>query len=200
MTSDLSGSRPQAEREPRHRLFFALWPDETMRDALAHSVRKAVRASGGRPVAADKLHVTLAFLGAVPESRLTALADAARAASRERPRVAPLLELPLERLEYWTGPSLLCVLPEQPPPGVTALAQRLLERLAAAGFAPDLKPFRPHVTVARKVTRATPSLAMRSAVWRLSGFALIESRTLESGSVYSVVQSFPLVGNDSTEK
>ena len=41
------------------RLFFALWPDEVQRCALEHNAAKAVRHSGGRPVAAANLHVTL---------------------------------------------------------------------------------------------------------------------------------------------
>ena len=43
-----------------HRLFFALWPDDATRARLA----QAARQWSHRPVADDKLHMTLHFLGA----------------------------------------------------------------------------------------------------------------------------------------
>lgn len=180
----------QAAREPGRRLFFALWPNEPMRAALAQATRKAVRASGGRPVPAASLHITLAFLGWVPERRLAELAplarEAARAASGET------LELRFDRLEHWRAAQLLCVLPAAAPATLAQLAQGLKGRLTACGFAPDLKPFRPHVTVARKVLRPPRSLAMHPLLWLFAGFALIESRTEPSGALYSVVESYPL--------
>ena len=72
------------------------------------------------------------------------------------------------------------------------LAQVLVAEAAAAGFSPDLKPFRAHVTVARKVARAARSSEMRRVLWSFDAFALIESRTLPGGPVYSVVESFVL--------
>ena len=170
------------------RLFFALWPDEAMREALVHACRKDVRSSGGRPVPPSNLHLTLAFLDSVPESRLAQLVEVGRAAGGRCPGT---IEVRLERLEHWPGPRLLCVLPGEPSGPAGTLAQGLVEQLSAAGFSPDIKPFRPHVTVARKVMHAS-SLRMQPVVWRFGTFVLVESRTLESGPVYSVVESFPL--------
>lgn len=183
---------PPAEAAPREaarRLFFALWPDETMRQTLAQATRKAARASGGRPVPADNLHVTLAFLGSVPERRLPELATIARAAALGAER---RLELAFDRLEYWRAAHLLCASPAETPAAVAALARRLQDRLAAGGFAPDLKPFRPHVTVARKVVRASDVERMHPVLWRFAELALIESRTLPAGALYSVVESYAL--------
>ena len=55
---------------PARRLFFAFWPDVETRHELARACRKAIKVSGGRPVAVDNLHVTVAFLGFVPQERL----------------------------------------------------------------------------------------------------------------------------------
>ena len=147
---------PQA---PSRRLFFALWPDEDMRQAMLHAIRKAARASGGRPVPAANLHVTLAFLGAVPERRLGELGETARAAAAPGPTAAGAnppgrppspagtsedspasrLELAFDHLEYWRGAQLLCALPAEPPAPVSAFARKLQDLLAGRGFAPDLK-------------------------------------------------------------
>jgi 2'-5' RNA ligase len=189
-----------------HRLFFALWPDESMRQAMVRATREAARACGGRPVPAANLHVTLVFLGSVPERRLPRLAAIAREAAglaggtcAHEPSsraaascAAGAFELAFDRLEYWRAAHLLCALPAEPPRPLAALARALLERLAADGFAPDLKPFRPHVTVVRKVARPGSVGDMHPVVWRFTDLALVESRTLPQGALYSVVESYSL--------
>jgi 2'-5' RNA ligase len=188
-----------------------------MREAMAQATRKAARASGGRPVPAANLHVTLAFLGSVPERRLGELAEIARAAaarpavaSANAPRSPPgaaresadspegSLELAFDHLEYWRAAQLLCALPAEAPAQVAALARRLQDPLAASGFAPDLKPFRPHVTVVRKVSRPGRIEKIHSVVWSFTELTLIESRTLPEGALYSVVESYPLCSGTKT--
>jgi 2'-5' RNA ligase len=150
-------------------------------------------------VAAGNLHVTLAFLGSVPERRLPELAEIARGAAEtlraafaDAGSPAIPIELAFDRLEYWRAAHLLCALPAEPPGSVASLARNLQELLAGRGFAPDLKPFRPHVTVMRKVVRPGPMGEMHPVVWRFTELALIESRTLAEGALYSVVEAFPL--------
>jgi 2'-5' RNA ligase len=182
-------AREAASNEPTRRLFFALWPDVAMREAMVHATRKAARASGGRPVPAANLHVTLAFLGAVPERRLGELAEIARRAA-----AGGRLELAFDHLEHWRAAQLLCALPAEAPAPIAALARRLQDVLAASGFAPDLKPFRPHVTVVRKVQRPGRIGKIDSVAWGFTELALIESRTLAAGALYSVVESYSLCG------
>lgn len=169
-----------------------------MRQAMVRATRKAARSSGGRPVRADNLHVTLAFLGSVREGQMAALAEIARQAAGQPPGSEPALVLAFDRLEYWRAAQLLCALPAQAPEAVSALARRLQDLLAAGGFAPDLKPFRPHVTVVRKVSRAGRFASMPQVVWSFTELALIESRTRPDGALYSVVEFFPLCSG--TEK
>jgi 2'-5' RNA ligase len=79
-------------------------------------------------------------------------------------------------------------LPAEPPAPVVSLAGRLQDQLAATGFASDLKPFRPHVTVVRKVSRPVRIGEMHP----VAELALIESRTHPEGALYSVVESYAL--------
>jgi 2'-5' RNA ligase len=174
------------------RLFFALWPDEIMRQAMAHATRKAARASGGRPVPPANLHVTLAFLGSVPEERLPELAEIAQHAAGSRGCGASSLELVFDHLDYWHGAQLLCASPAEAPLPMIALARTLQDLLAKRGFTPDLKPFRPHVTVVRKVSSASRSASMHPVTWCFTELALVESRTLPEGALYSVVETFSL--------
>jgi RNA 2',3'-cyclic 3'-phosphodiesterase len=164
-----------------------------MRQAMVQATRKAARASGGRPVAAENLHVTLAFLGSVHEERLPEIAAVARQAAAPSLGEAAV-ELAFDHLEHWRAAQLLCALPAEPPVVTATLARRLQDLLAGRGFAPDLKPFRPHVTVVRKVSRPGRIAAMHPVLWRFTELALIESRTLPEEALYSVVESFPLCG------
>jgi 2'-5' RNA ligase len=185
---------------PTRRLFFALWPDAAQRAALVHAAGETVRRCGGRPVPETNLHVTLAFLGSVPEPRLEELRAIARRAAAAWPADAAPPAVSLAALEHWAKAQVLAALEREEEPrgapgaGVAELARFLTAATAAAGFSLDLKPFRAHVSVARKVARAPRSIAMRKVLWSFDGFALIESRTLADGPVYSVLESYVLDG------
>ncbi|HLY51882.1 MAG TPA: RNA 2',3'-cyclic phosphodiesterase [Steroidobacteraceae bacterium] len=186
--------------EPTRRLFFALWPDEGQRAALSQAARKVLRSCGGRPVPAENLHVTLAFLGSVPAARLEELRVIGARAAAGFPRQAAPLVLTFGHLVHFPQAQVLAVLATaegSAPIGDTrSLAATLTHETTAAGFTPDLKPFRMHVTVARKVVRAPRARAIRPVAWAFGSFALIESRTRETGAVYSVVESFVLNGSE----
>jgi 2'-5' RNA ligase len=174
------------------RLFFALWPHEAARAALVSATAGAVRHCGGRPVPAQSLHVTLAFLGRVEPARVPQLRSLAQACAAALAQPAPL-SLHLAHLAHWQSQQLLCALTAETPTAAQRLAAALKDGAAAGGFRPDLKPFQAHVTLARKVMRVARLPVMRPVVWSFSAFALVDSRTESAGAVYSVVESYPLV-------
>jgi RNA 2',3'-cyclic 3'-phosphodiesterase len=178
-------------KAPTQRLFFALWPEEPERHALSAAVEFAVSQCGGRPVPAANLHVTLAFMGTVLQPRIPELQAIARECAPTLARDAPL-SLTFTRLGYFRRPQVLCALAEDSPP-LQTLAEALRQTSAAAGFTPDLNPFRAHVTLARKVAQPAPDVVLHPIVWRFCSFALIDSRTQPHGPVYSVVDSYSLV-------
>lgn len=170
-----------------------------MRAAMARATCSAAQ-SAGRPVSAANLHVTLAFLGSVPERRLGelgAIGRACAAASAER------LDLAFDRLEYWRAAQLLCALPADLPAPLAALARSLQVALAARGFASDgrssgsveadiIRQFRPHVTLARKVYRSPRNFEMQPVTWTFTDLVLVDSKTAPRGAVYSVLERFSL--------
>lgn len=172
---------PQARR-----VFFALWPDDVSRAALAHATRKAARASGGRPVPVENLHSTLAFLGAVAEGRL-AVATSVAAQLHQ-----PAFRLVLDRLEHWPKQEVLCATCTHAPPAAAELAAELWKLLAQQGFARDSKPYRPHITLARKVVKPHARGDMHPIEWPVDDFALVESVTAPEGARYSVLERWPL--------
>ena len=149
----------------------------------------------------ENLHVTLAFLGSVPEPRLAELSAIARRAAAAFPGDALPIAVSLQTLEHWAKAQVLTILERKDKAQASAsfapaLARILSTETAAAGFSPDLKPFRVHVTVARKVARPPRQDVMREVQWSFDAFALIESRTLPEGPVYSVVESYLLGGGE----
>jgi 2'-5' RNA ligase len=114
-------------------------------------------------------------------------------ATREPTASAPPIVITLDKAEHWRKPELLCATATQPAPAAAALAQALKDALTAAGFAPDLKPFRVHATFARKVRRVTRALTMPPVAWTFTEFRLIESRTDPRGSSYTTAGKWLLV-------
>jgi RNA 2',3'-cyclic 3'-phosphodiesterase len=178
--------------EPTRRLFFALWPQQAARNALCEAAQQAVSACAGRAVPATNLHATLAFLGSVPERRIAELEGIGRRVADTFAAESPVT-VQFDELAHWPRPAILVALSAAEARAAHALAQLLKSATLAAGFAPDLKPFQAHVTLARKVARAPAVPMTRAVTWDLDGFALVESRTSAAGAAYSVVQSYLLV-------
>jgi RNA 2',3'-cyclic 3'-phosphodiesterase len=190
-------------REPARRLFLALWPQEAERTALADAALEAVTAGGGRPVPTRNLHVTLTFLGSVPERHIQDVGAVARRVAQAFPRSAAPLLLTFDHIEYWKKSQVLCALAGGGSAQVHALAEALTTEAAGAGFSPDPKTlelagdltiveFQPHVTLARKVRRRIPQMPIPALTWSFKEFALIQSQTLPTGSVYTVLERYPL--------
>jgi 2'-5' RNA ligase len=114
-------------------------------DALLDAL--AATSADLKVVEGDHLHVTLSFLGDVPDDAAPRLAAALDEAAR---RVAPF-ELALEGVGAFPNarrPRVVWAGAADPRP-LADLASRVRERLAEAGFPGDDKEFRAHVTLAR---------------------------------------------------
>ena len=130
------------------RLFFALWPDGPWSSRLIEAAAPLLSKVGGRALASVDLHVTLCFLGAVDAAQFAALCE--RAGQIE----AASFELTFERLECWRAARIVAASVADVPPAGVALAAALVQAAQQVGLAPDLKPWRPHVTLLRGASLA----------------------------------------------
>lgn len=175
---------PDLARETTQRLFFALWPTDAVCRSIRRLCRDAVRQAGGRPVPADNYHITLAFLGSVPDSALEAVREAAR---RIQP---PALSLELNRIAHWPRSRIAWLGPEECPTELNRLVDELWAQLKSLGFEPDLRTYRPHVSLCRKAGRSVHRHLPRPVQWETRDFVLVESRTDPAGSVYTILERF----------
>ncbi|HWV38741.1 MAG TPA: RNA 2',3'-cyclic phosphodiesterase [Vulgatibacter sp.] len=185
------------------RLFVAVDPDEAVRAALGAAI-DALRplAPDARWARPEGLHLTLAFLGEIPDAIVPEVRRAVEVAAGAS---APL------RLRAGGGgsfgsrahPRVLWVGLEGDVEALASLKSSLEAALAPAGYAPDPRPFAPHLTLARSrpprgdrdlaLCAADPALADLGA-FTVSELVLYRSHLSPQGSRYEAVLRAKLGG------
>jgi 2'-5' RNA ligase len=192
-----SEAQPSGVHQTILRAFFAIELGEAARRQAA-DVAAALRARPGgdavRWVRPENLHVTLRFLGEIAPTRVEPLLAQVRARTE---RVAPFaLRLgALGGLPPSRRPRVLMIALEPEAP-LAALASAVEQGVAAAGFEPEPRPFRGHLTLGR-VRGASPSLAEVSvppAAFDVTESVLFASELHPSGSRYTPLGRAPLGG------
>jgi len=167
------------------RLFFALWPDDATRDALNRTGKWLQQHWGGRRMRADTLHITLAFLGSTPADQLDALAACADTVRTDA------FELILDQAGYWRHNRIGWLGVSQTPSQHTELVDALNNALQGAGFAVDVRPHVPHVTLLRNTAGGELPVCV-PVHWPISDFVLVKSSTESDGAHYEVIRRWSL--------
>ena len=130
---------------PRARLFVALDLPDSLRAGIVAWGRGDLADPALRVVRGESLHVTLAFLGWMAEGKIERLGEIV--ARLESP--APTIELGQPVAKPNLRHARLFALPVRSA-GIATLQAELGEKLVAARlYAPEKRPFWPHLTVAR---------------------------------------------------
>jgi RNA 2',3'-cyclic 3'-phosphodiesterase len=162
------------------RLFLALWPDAAVRDALRTWRDLWSWPRGASPVATDKLHLTLHFLGNQPSERVPEFIDGF-AVPFSPFRVG--LGVPT----VWPG-GIAVLEPRQPPRELQQLHADIGQALRALGLTPEARTYKPHVTLSRRANSAVPPGSGPVIDWDISSYALVESRPGSGG--YTVLAHY----------
>jgi 2'-5' RNA ligase len=150
------------------RLFLALWPDPAVRDALRAWRDLWNWPRGAGPVATDKLHLTLHFLGDQPSERLPELMEGF---------AVPFSPFQVELGVPTVWPGGIAVLePELAPRPLLQLHADLSQALLGLGLTPEARAYRPHVTMSRRANSATLASSGPAIAWQVDSYALVESR------------------------
>jgi 2'-5' RNA ligase len=177
-----------------HNLFFALWPDDDVRERIASAARRLeeTHAPHGRWIGPHRYHLTLRYLGAhatLPEP-LLATAHAAGDAVRTR-----AFEFALDiagsfrnrDIPWWLG----C---REIPAGLHALWNALADALSANGAGAEEHVKRvAHVTLLRDADRRLADESIEPVAWPVHEFVLIDS-VIGGASSYTILRRWPLAG------
>jgi 2'-5' RNA ligase len=132
-------------KSPRARLFVALDLPEALRDGIVAWGKKELDDPALRVVPRESLHITLAFLGYLPEKEIGRLGEIVEGVEAPGPSIElgdPVAKPSRKRPRLFALPASS--------PGAVALQAVLEEKLVVARlYKPEKRPFWPHVTVAR---------------------------------------------------
>jgi 2'-5' RNA ligase len=138
----VSKERPKS---PRARLFVALDLPASLRDGIVAWGSSELRDPALRVVAPEALHITLAFLGYLPEREIERLGEIVSGLGAAAPTVRmedPVAKPSLRRARLFALPAAA--------PAAFPLQRELEQKLTAERlYEPERRPFWPHVTVAR---------------------------------------------------
>lgn len=171
----------------RQRLFLALWPPTSVQETLAEQARQAVGRRRGRVLPAANLHVTLAFLGDTAPAKRACyelMADTLVG--------LPAFDLTLDQLVGHRRRGMLWAAPSKTPPELAELARLTGEMLRPCGRVPESRPFRAHVTLARKVAAPEAEAGMAPVAWPVTAIALVASHRTPEGADYRILRRWPL--------
>jgi len=182
------------------RCFIAIELPESIRAALACWIEQlrttSTRATWAR---AEHMHLTLRFLGNVPEDQISSI-DAQLRASLIT--VSPFM-LSIGGIGAFPSPAKPNVVwaGVQSPDGTLLNLQSLCENAArSAGLPPETRAFHPHITLAR-IKEAEPATQLACAIdamrermvdeFEATAVSLFESKLTAHGPVHTRLQEYP---------
>jgi 2'-5' RNA ligase len=182
------------------RVFWALElgaPARRRAAAIAAALREQLDGGAVRWVREESLHVTLRFLGGIEPEQVESLVGAVGAVVRGAPFAARLADL--ELLPSRRRPRVVAV-GVTPAARLAALAEQVERGTVAAGFPPDPRPFRAHVTLGRAhgerrialAPAVTGSVTAGADAWDVTETVLFRSDSAPGGSRYTPLARVPL--------
>src|SRR5258708_15374124 len=180
------------------RLFVALEIPSSVRENLADLLTSLRAVSPQtRWVRPENLHVTLKFIGEVPQENLAGIQSALAGVRSDQPVILDFRGLgffPNEKHPrvFWAG--------IEASPNFKILAAEIEQATEKLGISHERRPFSPHLTLARFEPPRLPE-QLRASIQehsardfgslRTNQFQLIESKLKSSGAEYTTVESFP---------
>jgi 2'-5' RNA ligase len=160
------------------RLFFALWPTDRQRDSMRNVISPVATSVEGSAVYRGSWHVTLAFVGDVPEDRISDVQAVYNAVKFQPFRTR------FDKAEFWIRPKIAVLTSQSIPKELKHLNLMLETLLEKIGFPAESKTYRPHITIVRRARSFETQRLAQPAVVEWTGFELMESVPGPGGPTY----------------
>src|SRR5262245_7163886 len=185
------------------RAFIAITPPTTLQQTMAEIRQVFERLSlPWRWVTPDHIHLTLKFLGNVPDESVTSLLQAMEQATQGQPAF-PVRARALGCFPHPARPRVLWVGLNDPSQALGRLNERLMAALTPLGFPPEDRPFHPHLTLVR-VQNMIPSSQLLSILkmyqnvdfgeFLVTRLHMIQSHLQRRGALHTILRSVALQG------
>lgn len=174
---------PSVAADSLTRLFFALWPDETVRASLARWAAKIHAGNAGRVMQPRNLHMTVVFIGNAPRSALPRIVAAANTVTMVS------LQLRIDCCRYWKRNRIVWAGCEAPQ-ALQELSASLRAAIERAGVSFDHRAFVPHLTLlrdARLLNGLPESTSLEPIEWIVRDFVLVASDRDAEGPLYRII-------------
>lgn len=171
----------------QHRVFFALWPSDRVRDQINSAIQSSVKLPAARLVPRHNWHITLDFIGNVSDETLSCLSSHAANISLQP------FEITLDRFDYWPKPRVAWLGCQSVPDALLELVHNINTAAAGCECHTDDKVFTPHMTLLRNAKKALPQPDGFSVSWLIDHFVLVESELSQQGSCYRMIKRWPAV-------
>jgi len=168
-------------------VFFALVPPPSLRQSLAVLADDVAQRAHGRPIPAENLHITVAFVGTWPLSGLSRWVDAG-----ERCAAGPM-HVTLDTLGGFRRAGVAWLGSSAAPGPLRDLGHCLNAELADAGIVND-RPFHPHLTLARNCRGPFPRGSAGPFDWDVDALSLMQSHADAAGARYVALRQWRLRG------
>jgi 2'-5' RNA ligase len=154
-----------SQSESQIRSFVAIEISEEVRQNLKKlSAELKSRVRDVKWVRVEGIHLTLKFLGDISEKMIPSLRDVIREAARMTP-----FEMDVKGLGAFPNahrPRVIWVGLEEPTGSLQELARRIEEGAKPLGFAPEDRPFNPHLTLGRVMRDGKPGNELEGLIER----------------------------------
>ncbi|HEY7775464.1 MAG TPA: RNA 2',3'-cyclic phosphodiesterase [Kineobactrum sp.] len=172
------------------RVFFGIELDQETALAI-DAWRERQFGEPGRAVPVANFHITLAFIGDIPEAALGTPCEAVDERLARRPLTGS--QLLLNQTGYWPKAMIYWLGAETWPTALGALSSSLRSSTGRLNKKRDRTVFVPHVTLFRRCPEAPPApLQPPSFALAYQRFSLFESRERREGVSYHPLQDWVL--------
>jgi len=173
-----------SDQTPNKRIFLALWPDEDVVRKINQHAIKYFSDCQGRVLEKNNWHITLAYFGVSDANTQLCLEQQA-----EKIKAEPF-ELSLSLCGFWKKPAVAWLAPAIIPNELCQLALDVQQTLIPCGYKPEMRDYKPHVTLVRKAKQPPSLNEIQPITWSVNKFCLVESKTFPEGARYTVLKTW----------